>query len=264
MNSTIIKCVAGSGKTTEAIGFMQKNKNGLYLAFNNKIVDEVSRKGYLSKTIDSLFQSFIIPKLIGLVPLIGEGKKISYVITSDLTGYLKGIGNIKIDKDGKIYNCTKFTGICLDDSNFSVHNRETFPNSSLIKYIFGQNELRLTDEHRKELSEFLIRKYPNQIVNLLFSRFYYIIIDEAQDLKNYQEKFVELLHDSKLITFISGDDNQNINGGGDWFAKLQADEIRNKSYRCPDTNCKWIRENLNIDINGNENLTEIKRKAAMY
>ena len=64
MNSTIIKCVAGSGKTTEAIGFMQKNKNGLYLAFNNKIVDEVSRKGYLSKTIDSLFQSFIIPKLI--------------------------------------------------------------------------------------------------------------------------------------------------------------------------------------------------------
>ena len=41
MNSTIIKCVAGSGKTTEAIGFMQKNKNGLYLAFNNKIVDEV-------------------------------------------------------------------------------------------------------------------------------------------------------------------------------------------------------------------------------
>ena len=79
-------------------------------------------------------QSFIIPKLIGLVPLIGEGKKISYVITSDLTGYLKGIGNIKIDKDGKIYNCTKFTGIhfSIISLNFPLHalyNKTLSPSS---------------------------------------------------------------------------------------------------------------------------------------
>ena len=35
MNSKVIKCVAGAGKTTSSCEYMQTHKNGLYLAFNN-------------------------------------------------------------------------------------------------------------------------------------------------------------------------------------------------------------------------------------
>ena len=62
MNSEIIKYVAGGGKTTYSANYLKNNKNGLYLAFTNSVIEDVSKKGFLSKTIDSLFISFIIPK----------------------------------------------------------------------------------------------------------------------------------------------------------------------------------------------------------
>lgn len=55
MNSKVIKFVAGAGKTTYSEEYMSKNKNGIYLAFNNSVVDELKNKGYLCKTIDALF-----------------------------------------------------------------------------------------------------------------------------------------------------------------------------------------------------------------
>lgn len=66
----VIKCVAGSGKTTDSIKFMKSSKNGLYLAFNNKVVSEISNAGYLGLTIDSFFSRISYQKCLLLYRLL--------------------------------------------------------------------------------------------------------------------------------------------------------------------------------------------------
>lgn len=253
MNSKVIKFVAGAGKTTYAQNYIQENKNGLYLAFNNSVVNEIKNKGFLSKTIDSLFVSYIIPKFISITPLISNGSKISYINNVKLPAYLKGVANIRIDISGNILNQKTKTQISMNTLNKDLHRMSKFPNSSFIQYIFGKDELKINDELRANLSYYLINNYPDKIIDLLSSRFDYIIIDEAQDLKGYREKFAELIYNSQLKLILLGDDNQNINGGGIWFQSLPADETKQESFRCPDFNCNWIRNNLKINIIGNKN-----------
>lgn len=258
MNSKIIKYVAGAGKTSFSYGFMRTKRNGLYLAFNNEVVKAIYNKGLLSKTIDALFQSYIIPKLICLVPLIGSNKKIVYNDVASLPNNLKGISNIKIDANGNIYNQQKKTPINLKIPNKILHSMGYFSNASFIKYIFGKSELKLTHSLRADLSNYLLENYPEQIINLLARRFSFIIIDEAQDLHGYREKFAKLIYDSQIEFIVLGDENQNINGGGEWFETLSADDYQFLSYRCPDINCKWIRDNLNIKIVGNDDIVTCK------
>lgn len=255
MNSQVIKYVAGGGKTTFSINYLKENKNGLYLAFTNSVITEVKNKGFLSKTIDSLFVSFLIPKLCSLIPIISSCSKITFVDVDKLPSYLKNVSQIRIDEDGKIYNQKKIQNIDVNEKNDLLHLKGSFPNSKAIKYIFDKNKLRLTHELRAGLCEYMIKNYPDRILELLSDRFNYIIIDEAQDLNGYREKFAELIHLSSIKTIILGDDNQNINGGGEWFKDLEADKIEYNSYRCPETNCEWIRNNLKIKIYGNSNLS---------
>lgn len=250
MNSQVIKFVAGAGKTTFSENYMKENENGLYLAFNNSVVDELKDKGYLCKTIDSLFTSFIIPKLTLVIPLIANGAKINYIGDKDLNGYQRGIANIKIHEDGKLFNKASDTYINLDMNNTHLHEMGNFKNSVFIKTIFAKHRLNINDQLRTELSHYIIKHYSDNIVSFLKNRFSYIIIDEAQDLKSYREEFVELLYNSSLNLIILGDDNQNINGGGDWFEKLKPALIENKTHRCSENICKWIRNNLKIEIFG--------------
>lgn len=253
MNSQVIKFVAGAGKTTFSENYMKENRNGLYLAFNNSVVDELKNKGYLCKTIDSLFESFIIPKLTIRIPLIANGAKVKYIDNKDLEGYKRGIANIKIREDGKLFNRSNDTYINLDMTNMYLHSKVDFKNSFFIKSIFSNDSLNLNDQLRAELSHYIIKQYPNNIVDFLEKRFSYIIIDEAQDLKSYREEFAELLYNSNINLIILGDDNQNINGGGFWFERLKPDLVENKTHRCSEHICKWIRENLEIEIYGTKN-----------
>lgn len=257
MSSQIIKFVAGAGKTTYSINYMNNHKNGLYLAFNNKVVDDISIKGLLSKTIDSFFQTYIIPKFISLIPLIGEDKKIISCGKSITNPALQGVPNIHVDEKGNIYNKSKKIEISLNHSNEYLHSRSNFPNSRNLKYIFSKTEFRITDVLRSEISMYLIKNYPQKIIELIESRFSFIIIDEAQDLKDYREEFGKLLEKSNIDLIVLGDDNQNINGGGKWFESLVPTESKNTSIRCPETNCKWIREHLGIKIYGNANNSEV-------
>ena len=105
---------------------------------------------------------------------------------------------------------------------------------------------------RGELSQYIIKRYPDKVIDFLDKRFSYIIIDEAQDLKFYREEFSKILYNSNLKLIILGDDNQNINGGGDWFQNLKPDLIENNTFRCSENICKWIRDNLHIEIFGVE------------
>lgn len=254
MNSNVIKVVAGGGKTTYSVEYLKHNPRGLYLAFTNSVIDEIACYGFLSKTIDSLFSSFLIPKLCSLVPIINSSSIVTFVDSSNLSNDLMNVSNIKIGLDGKIYNKNSFTGVDLNLENEDLFLQPYFPNKKAISYIFSRNELRLTHSLRDDISNYLIKFFPKQIINLLKNRFSYIIIDEAQDLHGFREEFAKLIYNSEINLIILGDDNQNINNGGEWFESLDAGEESNyNSYRCPEENCKWIRENLNIEINGTSN-----------
>lgn len=259
MSSKVIKFVAGAGKTTKSLDIMKLSKNGLYIAFNNKIVDEVSNNGFLSKTIDSLFQCYIIPKIIAVIPLIGMGKKIVYCDSAALPKHLTNVRNIKIHNDGTIYNKSSKTSFSLFTPRDTFLKMKTIKNYNSIKYIFDDDQVRLTDEIRTDIAMFIIKNYSQIIIDILKARFDYIIIDEAQDLNNYREEFAKMLFDSSIQTIILGDDYQNINGGGNWFKNLKPDEICNKTFRCPEKNCKWIRENLSIEIYGVDKESIIKQ-----
>ena len=212
----------------------------------------------MCKTIDGFFTSFIIPKFIFTIPLIANGSKINYVEVSKISQSQRGFANIKIHKDGKIYNQSKDTGITLNDSNADLYSKTQFKNEGFIKFIFGRDFLNINDELRAELSAYIIENYSIELIKLLEARFSYVIIDEAQDLKGYREEFSKLLYESKIQLILLGDDNQNINGGGNWFESLSADETKNTTYRCTEKICKWIRDNLDIEIYGNLNFGEYK------
>ncbi len=255
MSLKVIKFVAGGGKTTEAMKIFKKSKRCIYLAFNNKVVDEISQKGFLSKTIDSLFVSFIIPKLINLIPLISNTSKIKYFNKEKTknASLSNGVPNINLKNDGFLYNKNSKTCISLSMENIELHKRGNFPNSIFIKHIFQKDKLVLSDQMRKDLSNYLLLNYNDKIAKIMEERFDIVIIDEAQDLKDYYEKFAQILSETNLEVYVFGDDFQNINGGGDWFENLESNEYKSHSYRCPEENCRWIRENLQIEIYGTNN-----------
>ncbi len=258
MNSQVVKFVAGGGKTTLSEEILKNKENGLYLAFTNSVVKEINDKGYLSRTVDSLFQSFIIPKFTSLIPLIANGSKIKFIESEKLPSYQKGVANIKLDSEGNLYNKTKKLNVNINTSNQDLQNMDSKESIGFIKYIFRTDELRVTNEFRSNLADYLINNYSKEIIDILSKRFSYIIIDEAQDLKNYRENFAKILYNSHISLILLGDDNQNINGGGKWFESLPPNETKNKSMRCPENNCKWIRDNLDIEIYGNKNYSEFK------
>lgn len=138
----------------------------------------------------------------------------------------------------------------MNDEIDKLNTADKFPNKQFIKYLFGCNELKLTDKLRNNLFNYVLDKYSSQLCKLIISRFSFVIVDEAQDLKHHQEKFIRILSNCCCDVFLFGDDYQNINGGGDWFNSLTANENINYSKRCPEDNCKWIRDNLKIDIYG--------------
>lgn len=248
----VIKCVAGSGKTTDSIKFMQSSKNGLYLAFNNKVVNEIANAGYLGLTIDSLFFSYILPKMLTFIPLAANCRGV--VLNQESIGepiQKKNARNISFSPDGIIKNQTSIVNATLNDTMASIATRR-FPNRDALKYIFN-NELRVAYDQAGALSGFLINKYPEQILWILRSRFDYIIIDEAQDLQSgFREEFAKLLYDNDFPVRLLGDSNQNINGGGDWFNQLNSDEEKTRSCRCSEGVCEWIRQVVGVEIYGKD------------
>lgn len=254
MNSEVIKVVAGGGKTTESEKILKKESNGLYLAFNNTVVEELRLKGYLCKSVDSLFASYIIPKFVSTIPIIANGSKVTFIDSDSntLPPRLKGIGNLTIDKQGNIFNRNLKTIFNLNILNESLENMKNEKNYPLIKHIFNKNEFRLTHKLRSDISLYLIENYGDEVIDILKTRFTYIIFDEAQDLKKHLESFAKLVYESDLKSYFLGDDSQNINGGGKWFEALFPTKTLNYSHRCPENNCRWIRENLQIEIYGED------------
>lgn len=248
----IIKCVAGAGKTTYSIDYLKKHKNGLYIAYTNSVVNDVKYHGYLSKTIDSLFISFIIPKFIKLIPIIHDDSTIKYIDSKGLKGYQKNILNLSIKKNGDIYNQHKKSIFSIKTTNEELKKSNGKLNQKTLLQIFRNDSVILTQNILDDLCSYLIVNYKKELQELLKYRFSYIIIDEAQDLKGFREEFAQLLYESSIDLIVLGDDNQNIINHGKWFENLQSTRVNEKSHRTCDNICKWIRDNLNITIYGND------------
>lgn len=255
MSSKIIKFVAGGGKTTYSKKLMSKVPNGLYLAFTTSVVDEMSKNPFIARTIDSLFASFIIPKFVELIPLINSSSNITFSDSSNESTIVKAASNIRVSNDGSLYNGNKkICQVSLYTNNNVLHKLPYFPNSQSLKYIFGKDSTKLTHQQRGQISDYIISNFPDELIDILTKRFSFIIIDEAQDLSDFRERFCELLYKSKISLRILGDDNQNINNGGTWFASLSPTKVKSVTFRCPEPLCKWIRDNLYIEIYGNKDI----------
>lgn len=263
MNSEIINFVAGGGKTTYSYDYMLKNKSGLYLAFTNSVVNEMKGSGILSLTINSLFTSFIIPKMLSYMPIIASGSKITHNDKSSQGLII--LGAIKIAEDGTMFNKSKVIASTLQTANADLHATD-FKSASLVKNIFGVNSIRLDHEQSSALSSYVLVNYPDEVLSLIRQRFKYIIIDEAQDIKSgFLQKFAEILFNSDIKLLLLGDPYQNVNNGSDWFGDLVPTKTEYKSHRCPEGVCRWIRDNLGIEIHGKDssgNLTKIKFEIA--
>lgn len=256
MNSKVIKFVAGGGKTTRSLNILKSKQNGLYLAYTNSVVNEISSKGFLSKTIDSLFFGYIIPKFTYIMPLI-QNKKLVYKNDKLLNDWQKGILNIHINYDGtfmykgrnqKNFSKTSFN-LKMKWTDFLNNKDKQYYN--VVKQLFNDDSIFLTNTLINELSDYLLENYSKQIISILQERFSYIIFDEAQDLSAYREKFASIVYNSNIPSIYLGDSNQNIMGGGKWFENLEANESNLICYRCSDAICEVIREKTKIEIIGN-------------
>lgn len=248
MNSEVIKYVAGGGKTTYSRGILKDNPRGLYLTYNNSVKDDLLGEGYLAMTIDSFLTGFIIPKTIPKIPLIPDG--VSIILNED-TGYRSGSRNISIREDGSLYNRSqRIDGANLNTQYEDFIRVSNFANKEFLKMIFQSDVLNISHEQRDGLANFIITNHKEYISDMIEKRFAYIIIDEAQDIKVPKKPLVEMLRSLNVPTIILGDENQNINGGSEWFGELHATHNKNESYRCGDGVCGWIRDNLKIDIIG--------------
>jgi len=254
MSSQVINFVAGGGKTTYSRKLMLEKEDGLYLAFTKSVVKEMRDTGILSMTISSLFFSYILPKMFSFIPIVANGASIKYNEKNTLDRI--SLGNIKISNDGKLCNKTNLIPVNLETSNKTLHSSPNFTNGQFLRRIFSTSSVLLDDGQRDSLSWYVIKNYPEVVLDLLGRRFKYIIIDEAQDIKpGFMEDFAKLLLKSNIELVLLGDPRQNINGGSEWFGNLATTDQANKTYRCPDNNCSWIRDNLMIDIKGNKTVS---------
>lgn len=245
--SLVIKCVAGAGKTTDCIKVLSRHPRGLYLAFTNSVVDDIKNKGYMASTIDSFFMSFLLPKLVPLIPIIADGARFVW-----FEG-IRGMANIKISHDGRFFNKSKpIEEVCLSTDNNALHELSNFNSKYFLVNTFTKDEVKVDSNMLNQLSNYALDNFSDHIEQLMRQCFDYVIFDEAQDLSGYKEKFAELMHRSRTPTRILGDDNQNIRRGGEWFELIASNMARNKTFRCPSNTCDWIRETLKIDIHAHK------------
>lgn len=253
----VYKCVAGAGKTTKCIEIMKERKNGLYLAYNNSVVNEMKEHGLLAMTIDSLFVSFIIPKIQNLIPIFANKKNIKLII--EVNEQYRYISNIRLKEDGYFYHKNNRTFFNLQMKQKELKSYKTQKNYYAMSKIITEDEINLTHMLREDISNYILKKYDKEIVKMLYQRFDYIIIDEAQDLKSYKEKFAESIQKYGGEFIVLGDVNQNINGGGKWFEQLEGTAYKIKSKRVPNEICEWINTNLKIEIEGEKTNYKIEK-----
>lgn len=249
-NNEVIKFVAGGGKTTYSRELMLQDPGGIYLAYNRMVVDDIARSGVLSKTIDAFFTNYILPKIITVIPLLKNIRKIEYIETKTLPKYLKNVSTIKINKNGVICNGEKETPISLNDKFSLIKEMGNFKNSKAINYIIETDILRLTDSLRSDLALYVLSNYKDKIVYFITSRFRFVVIDEAQDLSGYRELFAKMLFESNIELILLGDELQDIYNKECWFETLEPNQEKNISYRCSEGVCEWIRTNLEVEIHG--------------
>jgi len=251
--NAVVQAVAGSGKSStavEAINFIKPDKKILFLAFNNSIIDELTKKIFREKTDIKTLHS------LGFSTLLYNYKSLN--LTVDELKYQKKLRSVLEDnpieivqKKQKRYksNILKLT----DLGRFYLVKTESQLETVAVKHniIIIEDEIQIAFElitwakvslEETKTIDFSDMIYLPNVLPIRTFKYDFIFIDEAQDLSVAQfNLFLKYLKQGGRFLAI-GDKSQCINGfvgsSQDSFDKLKSlpstiELPLSICYRCP-------------------------------
>ena len=232
MDKRVIFAVAGSGKTTTIVSNLSLNKRSLIITYTENNYNNIFNK--------------VIKKFNGKWP---ESVTLMTYFTFLYRFCFKPYLSDKIKAKGLSFDKNKET--------YLTQNK-LFYYMSRARYLYS-NRLALLLEKMNIIQELKCR------IARYFDEF---IIDEVQDIAGRDFNFIELLMDTNINMLFVGDFYQHLydssrdgNVNGNLFDDMVKYEKRfldkgfivdhttlQKSYRCGESVCRFIRENLGIQI----------------
>jgi len=229
INSTesaiIVNAVAGSGKTSVLMQLANTTSNGLYLAFNKAIVNDVVDKlpmGWSCKTFNSLGLSMLKQHSkfkSSKVNFKKYSKLFNYDVAANLAQKHMTLGGNASDKSWEA-TCDRF-----NIASNLIEDAKVFLKQGLM--------------HTTEISGDEMLEYPMRL-GMKTEKYDMVLVDECQDLNPQQIKFLNCIPTNKIV-FV-GDAHQAIYGfrGSDPHAIDLIKQGYNpkeypmyESFRCP-------------------------------
>ena len=245
-----IEAVAGSGKTTTLLEFMEicGTRNGLFLAFNKSIADELARKvpeTCKASTFHSL--GFSVLRSNTSTRYNVDGRKVNSILRTQFS-------KPKFEDIG--YTCEKIVSAL---KNSLIHPQSISP--EVVSHIIDNRQFDISMEDMTLVTETIADNYARccdcsegkidfddmvmqpLLQNMEFPKYDAIFVDEAQDLNYLQHQTLERLTENGARLIAVGDTYQAIYGFRG--AKHDSMEILREtfktellplsvSYRCPE------------------------------
>jgi DNA helicase-2/ATP-dependent DNA helicase PcrA len=224
--SAIVSAVAGSGKTTtivKAVSLIPKSQKVLMLAFNKTIADELSQRINLPNVDVKTFHACGLAAYKAKFPKCKVDSNKLYHVIDQLTGSI----NLSFEQRQemmyvpKLVRLAKSMGIgtsVLENSDqnwiaLAEHHDIGVSDGFNIQNVLGfcKSALQLSNENTS-LVDFDDMIYLPVQQNLLFKKYDWVFVDEAQDTSQTQRWILKALMSSKSRLIAVGDACQAIYG----------------------------------------------------
>lgn len=251
-----ISAVAGSGKTTtllELLNYVPKDKNTLFLAFNNAIVDElrnrVERKDVKIMTIHSCGWHSILHRYgkVKMNPNKGIAKAEVVMLKNKIPLKRKGYFFYVIPKLLDLMRCN----MCENDENTIIELANHYNvdiDREDVKYVRQAFELLCKDKKQFDFMDMIY--VPVVDPTIRFDKYACVFCDESQDFSLCQQEFIKrcIARNGRIITV--GDERQAIYGfaGADANSYQRLSEINGKSIRMPLSVCYRCARNIVSEV----------------
>lgn len=243
-----ISAVAGSGKTTvllELLKFVPDDKQALFVAFNNSIVDELKERiGAKSNVEISTIHSYGWRSI-----LCRYGSKVKMnpnKVFGKIEGVLKQYDEISVKKHGYyFYIIPKI--IDLMRCNLTPVDKQEILDMSMhydldISEMEAEIAMKVFEKMNRDKSQFDFMDMIYQPVvdaHIRLRKYDYVFCDESQDFSVCQQKIIQMSLNRKGRLITVGDEHQAIYGfcgaDADSFEKLS--ELNGESVRMPLSVC---------------------------
>ena len=243
-----ISAVAGSGKTTvllELLKFVPDDKQALFVAFNNSIVDELKERiGAKSNVEISTIHSYGWRSV-----LCRYGSKVKMnpnKVFGKIEGVLKKYEKISAKKHGYyFYIIPKI--IDLMRCNLVSSSKQDILDMSMhydldISEVEAEIAMKVFDKmnHDKSQFDFMDMIYqPVVDAHIRLKKYDYVFCDESQDFSVCQQKIIQMSLNRKGRLITVGDEYQSIYGfaGADADSYNKLSELNGESVRMPLSVC---------------------------